>query len=72
MKLRVQIVNYYQSLTTATKTHIPGVTGLIDPLINLKVIKKTYSVSNLHVAESLEVSFTTFARAVFRSPIFDL
>ena len=29
-------------------------------------------VSNLHVADLLEVKFTKFAKAVFRNPIFDL
>ena len=72
MKFLVQIVNNYQSLTIATKTHIPGVTGLVDPLLNLIVIKKTYLISNLHIADSLEVSFKKFARVVFRNPIFDL
>ena len=72
MKLRVQIVNNYQSLTIATKGFTPGVTWLVDPLLNVVVIKKTYSISNLHVADSLDVSFTKFARAVFRNPIFDL
>ena len=52
------------------------VRGLVDPLLNLIVIKehshkKTYLISNLHLADSLEVNFTKFARAVFRNPIFD-
>ena len=75
MKSHVQIVNNYQSLTIATKTHLPGVTGLVDPqdtYIYLIVIKKAYLIGNLHKADSLEVSFTKFARAVFRNPIFDL
>ena len=59
-------------LTGATKTYIPGVTGHVDALLNLTVIKKTYLIGNLHVADSLEVSFAKFARAVFRNPIFDL
>ena len=71
-KFHVQIVSNYQSLTVATKTYIPGVTGHVDPLLNLTVIKKTYLIGNLHVADSLEVSFAKFARAVFRNPIFDL
>ena len=71
-KFHVQIVSNYQSLTVATKTYIPGVTGHVDPLLNLTVIKKTYLIGNLHVADSLEVSFTKFARVVFRNPIFDL
>ena len=73
-KFHVQIVSNYQSLTVATKTYIPGVTGHVDPLLNLTVIKKrkkTYLIGNLHVADSLEVNFTKFARAVFRNPIFD-
>ena len=68
----VQIVHNYQSLIIATKTHTPGITEHIDPLLNLIVIKKSYLISNLHVANSLEISFTEFARAVFRNPIFDL
>ena len=68
----VQIVSNYQSLTIATKTYIPEVTEHVDPLLNITVIKKTYLIGNLHVADSLEVSFTKFARAVFRNPIFDL
>ena len=72
MMFRVQIVHNYQSLIMATKTHTPGVTGHIDPLLNLIVIKKYNLVSNMHVANSLEISFTEFARAVFRNPIFDL
>ena len=71
-KSYAQIVNNYQSLTGATKTYIPGVTGHVDALLNLTVIKKTYLIGNLHVADSLEVSFAKFARAVFRNPIFDL
>ena len=71
-KFHVQIVSNYQSLTVATKTYIPGVTGHVDPLLNLTVIKKTYLIGNLHVADSLEVSFTKFTRAVSRNPIFDL
>ena len=71
-KFHVQIVSNYQSLTVATKTYIPGVTGHVDPLLNLTVIKKTYLIGNLHVADSLEVSFTKFARAVFRNQTFDL
>ena len=39
-KSLVQIVNNYQSLTVATKTYIPGVTGQVDPLLNRTVIKK--------------------------------
>ena len=39
-KSHLQIVNNYQSLTVATKTYIPGVTGHVDPLLNLTVIKK--------------------------------
>ena len=54
---RVQIVNSYQSLTIATKTHTPRVIGLVDRLLNLIVIKK-HLISNLHLADSLEVSFT--------------
>ena len=34
--------------------------------------KNTHLISNLHVVDSLEVSFTKFARAVFRNQIFDL
>ena len=71
-KFLVQTVDNCQSLTVATKTYIPGVTGHVDPLLNLTVIKKTYLIGNLHVADSLEVSFAKFARAVFRNPIFDL
>ena len=73
-KSHVQIVNNYQSLTVATKTYIPGVTGHVDSFLNLTVIKKkkTYLIGNLHVANSLEVSLTKFARAIFRNPIFDL
>ena len=72
-KSNVQIVNNYQSITIATKTHSPGVTGDVDPLLNLIAMKKkTYLIENLHVADSLEVSFAKFTRAVFRNPIFDL
>ena len=39
-KSNVQIANNYQSLTIATKTHSPGVTGDVDPLLNLIAIKK--------------------------------
>ena len=39
-KSYAQIVNNYQSLTGATKTYIPGVTGHVDALLNLTVIKK--------------------------------
>ena len=39
-KSHLQIVNNYQSLTVATKTYIPGVTGHVGPLLNLTVIKK--------------------------------
>ena len=67
-----QIVNYYQSLTGVTKTYIPGVTGHVDALLNLIVIKKAYLIANLHVADSLEVNFAKFERAVFRNQIFDL
>ena len=72
MKFHVQIVNNYQSLTIATKTHILAVTWLVDSLLNLIVKKKTYLISNFHEANSLKVSFTNFARAVFRNPIFHL
>ena len=65
-----QIVNNYQSFTGATKTYIPGVTGHVDALLSSH--KKPYLIGNLHVADSLEVSFAKFARAVFRNPIFDL
>ena len=34
--------------------------------------KKTNLIGNLHAANSLEVCFAKFARAVFRNPIFDL
>ena len=51
----MQIVNNYQSLTIATKTHIPGVTERVEPLLNLTVIKKTHLIGNLHVADSLVV-----------------
>ena len=54
---RVQIVSSYQSLTIATKTHTPGVIGLVDWLLNLIVIKK-HLISNLHLDDSLDVSFT--------------
>ena len=41
IKFRLHIVNKYQSLTIALKTPIPGVTGHVDPLLNLIVtIKK--------------------------------
>ena len=70
-KSYAKIVNNYQLLTGATKTYIPGVTGHVDALLNLTVIKKKL-IGNLHVADSLEVSFAKFARAVFRNPIFDL
>ena len=70
-KSHVQIVNNYQSLTITTKNHTPGVTGFVDLLLNLIFIKKTYLIGNLQVANSLEVSFTKFARAVLRNPIFD-
>ena len=72
-KSYAQIVNNYQSLTGATKTYIPGVTGHVDTLLNLTVIKKKANlIGNLHVADLLEVSFARFARAVFRNPIFEL
>ena len=71
-KFHMQIVNNYQSLTIATKTHIPGVTERVGPLLNLTVIKKTHLIGNLHVADSLVVSFTKFENAVFRNPVFDL
>ena len=38
-KFHVQIVNNYQSLTVITKTHTPGVTGDVDPPLNLIVTK---------------------------------
>ena len=65
-KFHMQIVNNYQSLTIATKTHIPGVTERVGPLLNLTVIKKTHLIGNLHVADSLVVSFTKFENAVFK------
>ena len=71
-KSYTQIVNNYQSLTGNTKTYIPGVTGHVDALLTLTVIKEPYLIGNLHVGDSLEVSFGKFARAVFRNPIFDL
>ena len=72
MKLRVQLVNNYQSLTITTKTDIPGVKGHVDPLLDLIVIKKPHLISNLHLADSLKVSFTKLAWAVFRNPIYEL
>ena len=41
MKFHVQIVKNYQSLNIVTKTHIPGVTGGIDPSLNL-IVKKIH------------------------------
>ena len=70
-KSYAQMVNNYQSLTVTTKTYIPGDTGHVDALLNVTVIKK-HLIGNLHEADSLEVSFAKFARAVFRNPIFDL
>ena len=71
IRFRLHIVNKYQSLTIALKTPIPGVTWHVDPLLNLMVtIKKTYLIWQF-VTNSLEVSFTKFARDVFRNPIFD-
>ena len=72
-KSYAQIVNNYQSLTDTIKTYIPGVTWHVDTHLNLTIIKKkTNLIGNVHVADSLEVSFEKFARAVFREPIFDL
>ena len=71
MKAHVQMVNNYQSLTVATETYVPWVTGHLDPLLNLTVITK-YLIRNMHVANSLKVSFTKFARAIFRNPVFDV
>ena len=65
------MVNNYQSLTVVTKTYIPWVTRHVDPLLNLTVITK-YLIRNMPVANSLKVSFTKFARAIFRNPVFDL
>ena len=64
-KSHVQIVNNYQSLTIATKTHIPGVTGCIDPLLNLIVIKDIF---NWQFARSrfLGVKFYKVCRGGFR------
>ena len=42
-KSHVQIVNNYQSLTTATRTRTPGVAGHVDPLLNLIVIKNIFN-----------------------------
>ena len=60
------------------KSWTPGTPGtnsyakIVNNYLNLTVLKKTYLIGNLHVANSLEVSFAKFARAVFRNPIFDL
>ena len=64
-KSHVQIVNNYQSLTIAKKTHIPGVTGRIDPLLNLIVIKNIF---NRQFARSrfLGVKFYKVCRGSFR------
>ena len=48
-KSYAQIVNNYQSLTGATKTYIPGVTGHIYALLNLTVIKKTKQKKTTHI-----------------------
>ena len=42
-KSYAKIVNNYQLLTGATKTYIPGVTGHVDALLNLTVIKKIFN-----------------------------
>ena len=34
--------------------------------------KKPHLISNLHLADSLKISFTKLARAVFRNPIYEL
>ena len=39
-KSYAQIANNYQSLTRDTKTYIPEITGHVDALVNLTVIKK--------------------------------
>ena len=78
MKFPVQIVNNYQSLTIATKTHIPRNTSNVDPPLNLILIKKIttmlikHLLRNFCVADSLEVRFRKFARAVFRKTLRDL
>ena len=60
-KSHVQIVNNYQSLTIAAKNHTPGVTGFVDLLLNLIVIKNIF---NWKFARSQFVggNFTKFAR----------
>ena len=61
------------------KTHIPGIAGDVDPPLNIIIIIIIiiiirHSVRNSHVADSLEVRFTKFARTVsgIQFLIFDL
>ena len=42
-KSYAKTVNNYQLFTGATKTYIPGVTGHVDALLNLTVIKNIFN-----------------------------
>ena len=70
MKFHVQIVNDYHSLACYKESYSRGY-GWPRSTCNSNSHKNTHLIGNLHVADSLEVSLTKFARAVFRNPIFD-
>ena len=71
MTFHVQIVGKYQSLTIVNYSHSRGYrTRRSTSKSNSH--KNTHLIGNLHVADSLEVSFTKLARTVFRNPVFDL
>ena len=66
----MQIVNNRQSLAIFPYPHSSCYTGDVDPHSNSH--KNTHLIGDLHVADSLEVSFIKFAMAVFNNPNFDL
>ena len=71
MTFHVQIVNKYQSSTIVNYSHSRGYRARRSTSKS-NSHKNTHLIGNLHVAVWLEVSFTKFARTVFRNSVFDL